>query len=338
MMISRRESLAGLAAVAATLARGSAVRGADLVKVTLAQPLQFIGGAPLYAALKLGYFRDEGLDVDIVTIAGTAPMFAGVASGSAEFGLTNGLSLLTAIEKGIPFVAFVGTDHGFNTLNMVVSNAWAQAHAMSAKDDWRASLHKLAGARIGLLGTTSTGGLLLAAFSKQLGMPDDALKMIPMVPAAAIPALANGQIDAWFQANPPRDGVFVFDSGSFPKISQCAGNVIFTTADYLAKHQDVVGKMARAVARGDNAVLDAKTQPLVLDAVHERVSNYALDAIKGELLKPGVADANGGLSAAAFTNANEFDAQIGLIQKPLTPAQVASAFTLRFVPKSFIKP
>jgi len=337
-MISRRESLAGLAALAATALTAAPARAADLVKVTLAQPLQFIGAAPLYAALKLGYFRDEGLDVEIVTIAGTAPMFAGVASGSAEFGLTNGLSLLTATEKGIPFVAFVGTDHGFNTLNMVVSNAWAQAHNMSAKDDWRASMRKLVGARIGLLGTTSTGGLLLAAFSKQIGLPDGALTMIPMVPAAALPAMANGTIDAWFQAIPPRDGVYVFSSGAFPKIAQCAGNVIFTMADYLGKHPDVVGKMARAVARGDNAVLDPKTLPLVLDAVHERVSNYSLEAIKEELLKPGVPDANGQLTAESFRLANEFDAQIGLIQKALTPEQVNAAFTLRFVPKTIVKP
>ena len=338
-MVSRRESLGSLAALAATtLIAGATARAADLVKVTLAQPLTFIGGAPIYAAQKLGYFRDEGLDVEIVTIAGTAPMFAGVASGSAEFGLTNGLSLLTATEKGIPFVAFVGTDHGFNTLNMVVSNAWAQAHAMSAKDDWRASLHKLSGARIGLLGTTSTGGLLLAAFSKQIGMADGSLQMVPMVPAAAIPALANGTIDAWFQASPPRDGVLVFTSGAFPKISQCAGNVIFAMADYVNKHPDVIAKMARAIARGDNAVLDPKTLPLVLGAVHERISNYTLDAIKDELLKPGVPDANGQLTAEGFTLANEFDAQIGLIAKPLTAAQVNGAYTLKFLPKTVVKP
>ena len=300
-MVSRRESLGGLAALAATALTAGTARAADLVKVTFAQPLTFIGAAPIYAAQKLGYFRDEGLDVEIVTIAGTAPMFAGVASGSADFGLTNGLSLLTATEKGIPFVAFVGTDHGFNTLNMVVSNAWAQAHAMSAKDDWRVSLRKLSGARIGLLGTTSTGGLLLAAFSKQIGMAEGSLQMIPMVPAAALPAMANGTIDAWFQAIPPRDGVFVFTSGAFPKIAQCAGNVIFAMADYVSKHPDVVGKMARAIARGDNAVLDAKTLPLVLEAVHERISNYTLEAIKEELLKPGVPVANGQLTAEGFT-------------------------------------
>ena len=161
-------------------------------------------------------------------------------------------------------------------------------------------MRKLSGARIGLLGTTSTGGLLLAAFAKQLGMPEDVAQDDPDGPGRGDPGDAERQIDAWFQAIPPRDGVFVFDSGAFPKISQCAGNVIFTMEDYLGKHSDVVGKMARAIARGDNAVLDAKTLPLVLAAVRERISNFSRK-IKDELLKPGVPNANGQLSAEGFT-------------------------------------
>src|SRR5262249_51451353 len=126
MTLSRRSSLAALTALAASAA--APVCAADLVKVTIAQPLTYIGGGAVYAALKFGYFRDEGLEPELVTILGTAPMFAGVASGSAQFGITNGLSLLTAVEKGLPFVAFVGTDHGFSLLNMVVTPQWAQQH------------------------------------------------------------------------------------------------------------------------------------------------------------------------------------------------------------------
>lgn len=337
LVATGKRVVACAAAVALTAVAGP-LRAADLLKVTFAQPLTYIGGAPIYAALKLGYFRDEGLDVDLVTISGTAPMFAGIASGSAQFGITNGLSLLTAIEKGIPFVAFVGTDHGFSTLNMVVSNAWVQQHDMSAKDDYRTSLRRLVGARIGLLGTTSTGGLLLAAVSKQIGLPGDAFQLVAMSPAAALAAMSNGQIDAWFEANPPRDGVYVFSSGAFPTIAQVAGNVVFSTQSYISEHPDVVAKVARAIARGDNAVLDPATQPLVLAAIQERITSYSLDAIKGELLKPGVPDANGQLSPQAFALANELDAQLGLIQKPLTPEQVASAYTLRFVPRTTVKP
>jgi NitT/TauT family transport system substrate-binding protein len=343
MTISKFGSLGRLlvALAVALLAVGGAVapaRGADLVKITIAQPLTYIGGGAVYTALKFGYFQDEGLDVDLVTISGTAPMFAGVASGSAQFGITNGLSLLTAVAKGIPFVAFVGTDHGFSLLNMVASNAWAQQHNMSAKDDYRTSVRKLVGARIGLLGTTSTGGLLLAGVAKQMGLPDDAFKMVAMGPSAALAAFSNGQIDAYWQGIPPTGGVYLFNSGALPGIDRVAGNVVFSPADYIEKHPDIVAKVARAVARGDNAVLDAKLQTRVLQAIAERIPEFSLAAIKGELLRPGVPVANGQLSSEAFVLANQFDARIGLIEKPLTPEQVNGSFTLKFVPKSYIKP
>jgi ABC-type nitrate/sulfonate/bicarbonate transport system substrate-binding protein len=336
MTISRLGALGLLAAapVAATLA--APARAAD--KITIAQPLTYIGGGAVYASMKFGYFQDEGLDVDLVTISGTAPMFAGVASGSAQFGITNGLSLLTAVAKGIPFVAFVGTDHGFSLLNMVVSAAWAQSHKMSSKDDYRTSIRKLVGARIGLLGTTSTGGLLLAAAAKQMGLRDDAFQMVAMGPSAALAAFSNGQIDAYWQGIPPTGGVYVFNSGALAGIDKVAGNIVFSTADYIDKHPDIVTRVARAVARGTNAVLDPKMQARVLAAISERIPEFSIAAIKGELLRPGVPASNGQLAAEPFVLANQFDAQIGLIEKALTPEQVNGAFTLKFVPKTFIKP
>jgi ABC-type nitrate/sulfonate/bicarbonate transport system substrate-binding protein len=292
----------------------------------------------VYAAQKLGYFKDEGLDVDIVTISGTAPMFAGVESGSAQFGITNGLSLLTGIAKGLPFVAFAGTDHGFSVLNMVASPAWAKAHNMSLKDDYRTTLRKLVGARIGLLGTTSTGGLLLAALAKQMGLPDDAYQMVAMGPPASLAALSNGSIDAYLQGIPPTGGVYVLNSGQFPGIQQVAGNVVFTTADFITKHPEIVAKMARAVARGANAALDAEMQPRVLQLVNERIPEFSIPEIKTELLRPGVPMGNGQLVPGSFALANAYDAKIGLLDKPLTPEQLNASFTMKFVPKTYIKP
>jgi NitT/TauT family transport system substrate-binding protein len=328
------------ALVAALLLAGmvAPVRSADLVKVTLAQPLVCICGAAIYAAEKLGYYKDEGLDVDIVTISGTAPMFAAVQSESAQFGLTNGPSLLTAAAKGVPLVAFVGTDHGLSNFNMVVSNAWAQAHGMTPNEDYRSALRKLAGAKIGLLGTTSTGGLILAAVAKQLGMPDDALKMVSMPPAAAMAAFANGTIDAWWLPLPPQSGVLSFRSAALPRLGQVVGNVIFSTQGYIARHPEVVVKMARAIARADNAILDPKTQAQALQGVYERITDFPREAVKGEILKPGVPVANGQLSADAFALTNQVDVQIGLLEKALTAEQLAGAYTLKFMPKTTIKP
>jgi len=159
-----------------------------------------------------------------------------------------------------------------------------------------------------------------------------------MGPTPSLAAFSNGQIDAYFQGIPPTGGVFVFNSGQLPGIKECAGNIVFSTADYIDKHPDVVAKVARAVARGTNAVLDPQIQPRVLQAVAERIPEFSIAAIKGELLRPGVPVTNGQLSAASFGLTNQFDARIGLIEKALTPEQVNGSFTLKFVPKTFIKP
>jgi ABC-type nitrate/sulfonate/bicarbonate transport system substrate-binding protein len=209
---------------------------------------------------------------------------------------------------------------------------------MSLKDDYRATLRKLVGARIGLLGTTSTGGLLLSAVAKQMGLPDDAFQMVAMGPPASLAALSNGSIDAYFQGIPPTGGVYVLNSGQFPGIQKVAGNVVFTTADYINKHADIVAKMARAIARGANAALDPEVQPRVLQAISERIPEFSIPELKGELLRPGVPVGNGQLIPASFTLANQYDAQIGLLDKPLTADQVNGAFTMKFVPKNYIKP
>ena len=55
--------------------------------------------APLYHARAAGYFAEEGLDVEIVVIAGPASLQA-VMAGDAQFALIPGTYQLLAYEKG----------------------------------------------------------------------------------------------------------------------------------------------------------------------------------------------------------------------------------------------
>jgi ABC-type nitrate/sulfonate/bicarbonate transport system substrate-binding protein len=308
--------------------------------VSFIQPLVCFCAAPLYAADKLGYFKDEGLDVDLVTVNGSAAMFAAVQSGSAAFGFTNGLTLLTSVPKGLSLVAFVGLDKGQGGFNMVVSNAWAQAHGIKANENYRTVLRKLAGAKIGVLGTTGTGGLLLASFAKSVGLADDALSMISMTPAASNAALAHGEIDAWWQTAAGIGGVLAFRSSNLPKVNAVVGNAAFTTRDFMTKNRDVVARMARAIARGDNALLDPRTQERALGAVFDRMPNLPHEEIRAEvLLTESQARArNGELTASMFDATNQIDAQLGLLKEPLTPEQLRSVYTLEFIPKRFVAP
>lgn len=328
-----------LALVLAVAGRAPAqAADAPLTHVTFVQPLVCICGAPYYAADKLGYFKDEGLEVEIVTVQGTSALLAAVQSGSAQFGITNGPSLLNAVPKGLNLVAFAGMDHGLSSFNMVVAEGYAKAHGIGVNEDYKSVLKKLVGARIGVLAITSTGGLLLNAFAKDLALGDGAFQLIAMTPAGAMAAMAHGEIDAWWQSIPPLGGQLAFRSNAIPKFKDVIGNIAFTTAPYLAQHPDVVAKMARAIARGDNALTDPKTQAKALEATFERLPDLPREAIKGEILKPGVPAANGEMDPAAWALTNQVDVQIGLLDKPLTPDQLGAAFTLKYLPKTRIAP
>jgi ABC-type nitrate/sulfonate/bicarbonate transport system substrate-binding protein len=330
------------AAAAIVVAAGPIPATADgtLVPVTFAQPLVFFGGAPWYVAAALGYFKDEGLDVDIVTVGGSPALLAAIQGGSAQFGSTNGLTLLTTVPKGLSLMAFVALDNGQGGFNMVVSRDYAQQHGIRADESYRSVLPKLAGARVAVLNVIGTGGLILASTARQLGMPDDSLKLIGMTVAASVAALEHGQIDAWWQTAPPVGGVLTFRSSDLPHLSEVIGDIGLTSRDEVAKHPDVVAKMARALARGNNALLDQRTQARALDAVYARMPGLPHDEIKAEVLSEGkqVRAVNGAFTAHAFEVTNQVDVQLGLLKTPLTDEQLKSVYTLQFLPKSMVKP
>jgi NitT/TauT family transport system substrate-binding protein len=59
-----------------------------LRKITVAEVAHSVFYAPQYLALSLGYFEDEGLDVDLVLASGADAVMAAVLSGDADIGFS----------------------------------------------------------------------------------------------------------------------------------------------------------------------------------------------------------------------------------------------------------
>jgi NitT/TauT family transport system substrate-binding protein len=76
-------TLCAVSALATLAVFPSASRARDMV---LAEPVHYVGFLPIYVAQKKGYFKDEGIDLQISTMDGAA-MIPSVVSGQA-FGLT----------------------------------------------------------------------------------------------------------------------------------------------------------------------------------------------------------------------------------------------------------
>lgn len=119
----KRLAALGLAAVLActgvTACGEEKEKEQKLEKVTLNEVAHSIFYAPQYVALEKGYFKDEGLDLNLVTGYGADKVMAAVISGEAEIGFMGVEASVYAYSEGAndPVVNFAqGTQRAGNFL------------------------------------------------------------------------------------------------------------------------------------------------------------------------------------------------------------------------------
>lgn len=95
--------LAGALAGSGACGSGGAGGATDepLTKITYRGPFVTTGGdAPFYYAQKLGYYAEEGLDVEIRDSKGSSQTIADVNSGGSDFGMASATNLMLAVSQG----------------------------------------------------------------------------------------------------------------------------------------------------------------------------------------------------------------------------------------------
>ena len=78
------------------------VSNTETRKITIAQFGDFFLYAPLYIAIDAGYFRQQGLEVTLLSTGGDDKTWAAVLSGDAEFGVADPTFVAIAGTKGQP--------------------------------------------------------------------------------------------------------------------------------------------------------------------------------------------------------------------------------------------
>lgn len=101
MKIKKRLAAAALAVLLAVAAVPSAVMAEEkLTKVTLNEVAHSVFYAPQYVALEKGYFREEGLNVDLVTGFGADKVMTALISGEADIGFMGAEASVYAFQEG----------------------------------------------------------------------------------------------------------------------------------------------------------------------------------------------------------------------------------------------
>ena len=72
----------------------------NLRKITVAEVAHSVFYAPQYAAINLGYFKEEGLDIELVLASGADNVMASVLSGDVDIGLSGSEATIYVYNGG----------------------------------------------------------------------------------------------------------------------------------------------------------------------------------------------------------------------------------------------
>ena len=138
---------------------------------------------PIYMGIELGYFEEEGLEVDYL-FGSASDIIRNVAVGNVEFGFPNGEPVITARAQGIPVnVIHTTYQHGLG------STIFLKEGGIETPQD-------LKGKKVAITASGSPNYVQLQILLKKNGLSLNDIKLEIVGTEALVPALVYKRVDA----------------------------------------------------------------------------------------------------------------------------------------------
>src|SRR5438067_6457591 len=207
---------------------------------------------PLTLADRLGYFKDEGVNVEIVDFPGGAKALQAMVGGSADVVSGAFEHVVDMHAKGVEVQEFVLQDR---YSGIVLGLAKTKAASYKSPKD-------LKGMKIGVTAPGSSTNILVNALLARDGLPPDAVSIIGVgASSGAVAAMQKGQIDAISNLDPvitrlekSGDIVTVVDTRTQKGMNEVYGGeygagCLYARTEFLRKNPNTAGALARAMVR-----------------------------------------------------------------------------------------
>jgi NitT/TauT family transport system substrate-binding protein len=232
-------------AVGLTSVAGAQQAAAPLPTIRIAMPPVDAASQAYYAQAK-GFFKKAGLNVEIQTVSGGAPVAAAVVGGAADIGQSNLSSLCSAHERGIPIVAIAGAN--------LFDARTRQSELMVAANSPYHVAKDLNGKIIGVAGLKNVTEVAFDAWMEANGADYKSAKVVEVPFSSMADAVATGRIDAAMMTEPELSGalagkrVRILSSPMEAIARQFVIGAWFSTAAYAKAHPDIIKAFASAMA------------------------------------------------------------------------------------------
>ncbi|HEY7292118.1 MAG TPA: ABC transporter substrate-binding protein [Vicinamibacterales bacterium] len=251
--VSLTTAAVAIAAACLACGRHDASSGSNSVRLAIGGQNQMVY-LPTTLAQELGYYKDEGLDVELQDFQGGAKALQALVGGSAD--VVSGFydHTIQMAAEGRELVAFVNM---LRFPGLVLTTSPQAAQTISKIEDFK-------GKMVGVTTAGSSSQMFLTFLLTRHGIkPEDVSVTAIGSAATAIAAVEHGKVDAGWLADPAftfikkRDpGVRVladlrtesgvrdaFGTSTYPAA------VLYASADYLRTHRDTAKGLAHAILR-----------------------------------------------------------------------------------------
>jgi NitT/TauT family transport system substrate-binding protein len=257
---------------------GTPGRAKDLTRITLVQSSLSFNFVPLFIAQTEGYFRDEGVQLEVVLAGGGPKAMTGLVGGGGQFSASVLFDGVMAHRRGLDDVRAMATLSLFQG-PMAVRTEIAKQRGLSLDRPLKERLLAMKGLRIGITTPGATSDLFMRYLFRSIGMdPDHDLEIIPLGGVSSqVAAIQAERVDGC-SCLPPvdvltnRQGLTVDVIDRLKDIPQLAGvsyGTLYGLASYNKQHPDIANAMARAVTRAtmliahDQAAAKRATRPFL---------------------------------------------------------------------------
>jgi NitT/TauT family transport system substrate-binding protein len=294
------KQLAGMALIAFLTAWDGAAAQAEDIKVAVGMA-GGVNQVPSLVAKAKGFFKEEGLDVDVRALPRGSVAIDAVSNGSLQFAETANASFFQAVAKGVPLIAIGVGSRGY-TGKLLVAN----------RNDGMKTLADLKGKHLATQVGTGMYTVLLMLLEKQgLKLSDFNVTNLRVVDMPAAMATSDN-IDAVLGWEPSIQRIVQAGKGKVlltsKQLEDMAGItypfLVTSTESYVKQHPDIVQKFVNAYAKADKYIAGHhnETVKIYYDEIQSRGAKLSQDDIQLMLF-----DDVDRFASAAFTPADMTD-------------------------------
>ncbi|MBI2862801.1 MAG: ABC transporter substrate-binding protein [Chloroflexi bacterium] len=250
-----------------------------LIKAGVAPSSTGLTFGPVWVAQSKGYFREEGLDIDVtITGAGTKSLAAAVGK-SADVGLVAAPDVLSAVAQGQPVQTF-GVISTRSPQELTMRKDVAASKGVTPKSSLEEKAKALKGLRLAASTPGSATDLDLRFLLTKYNIdPEREVEITYIALQNMLPALQQGAIDVMTKSPPDstlavKEGFGVilvsFLGGDVPEVNDNLYVMAVSHKDVIASRSEVVEAFTRALWRGEKLIQENRND--AIDVLHKETS------------------------------------------------------------------